>query len=318
MDILSRKYQCIDSEEKELLRHCAIENGFDACGFAEAQPVDENAVMRYDAWVSQEKCAEMQYLKRYHEVRNDPRLLLDGAKSIIAVAMNYKPAVVQDADAPQFAYYAYGTDYHETIRKRLTPVVDLIAKLASGAECRICVDTAPLRERYWAQRAGIGFVGLNNQLIIPGKGSYFFLGFILTTLKIEPDKACDKTCLGCRRCIAYCPGKALCDGEALDARRCISYQTIENRGDLPSDLKLGNRVYGCDTCQKVCPHNRYAEPTSVPEFAPSQDLLSLTLDSIERMTPTEFSAIFRHSAVKRTKLSGLQRNALRILNERKS
>ena len=225
--------------------------------------------------------------------------------------MNYYPPRLQPADAPQFAYYAYGRDYHEVIKQRLRQLATAIEKIAS-CQTRCCVDSAPIRERYWAQQAGIGFIGLNNALILPERGSYYFLGIILTTLELEPDAPCTLSCGECRACIDACPSGALSGDGAVDARRCLSCLTIEHHGELPEWVSsvLGNRVFGCDECQKCCPHNRHAQPTAIAEFHPTDDFLSLTRDRIASMDQQEFSRLFSHSAVKRAKLAGLQRNLL--------
>lgn len=294
---------------KELIRAEALRLGFDACGFARAEEVDEEARNRYDRWLASGRNDCMEYAARYLDVRSDPRKLLPDAATVISVALGYYPAVLQDRESPQFSFYAYGRDYHEVLRERLKALASFIGHL-TGAESRACVDTAPIREKYWAQRAGIGFVGRNNLLILPGKGSFFFLGELVTTLCIEPDEPCRLTCGDCRRCEIYCPGKALSGGVALDASRCLSCQLIENRGELPSWVAscAGRRVYGCDVCQRCCPHNAYAEPTRVPDFAIKPELQHITREDIASMTEQRFSALFSHSAVSRLKLAGLKRN----------
>lgn len=279
-----------------------------AIGFARAEAVSDDAIRKYNEWIDKGKHGTMGYLERYCDVRNDPRLLLPAAQTIIVAAFNYLPPTMQRPDVPQFARYAYGCDYHEVVRQRLDRLASFI-KENWGGDTRICVDTAPLRERYWAVKAGIGFIGRNSQLIIPGKGSYFFLGTILTDLEIEADTPCTDTCLDCRACINACPTKAIDGSRAIDASRCLSYLTIEYRGEqLPNDINPGNRIYGCDTCQTACPHNRNAKPTSIQEFHPSPRFLALDRPAIAMMTQEEFSTTFRHSAIKRAKLSGLIRN----------
>lgn len=298
------------SQCKETIRLLALDAGFEACGFAEACPVAAPAVAAYDRWTAAGRHFSMGYLENHREVRNDPRLLLDGAKTVICLALNYYPSTLQPANAPQFAYYAYGRDYHDTVRRLLTPVTDFLTETC-GAACRVCVDSAPIRERYWAQQAGIGFVGRNNQLILPGKGSYFFLCEIVTTLALPPDVPASGNCGDCHLCVDACPAKALPgDYSALDARCCLSCLTIEHRGDLPEKTaeKLGKRVYGCDACQKACPHNRNARPNHIADFQPSEEFLSLSFESMARMTIDDFRRIFKGSAVKRTKYEGLMRN----------
>ena len=304
----------VSCDVREAVRAKALSIGFDACGFACAEPVEQWAVEQYDRWIAAGHNDCMEYAARYRDVRNNPRLLLDGAKTIICVAANYLPAKRQPAYAPQFALYAYGRDYHEVLKERLLLLASFIAK-TTGCQSRPCVDTAPLRERYWARKAGIGFIGRNNALILPGRGSFFFLGELVTTLEVKPDEPCSLTCGDCHRCEAACPGGALHDGAALDARQCLSCQLIERRGDLPQWVAaaVGNRVYGCDTCQLVCPHNRNAMPTTIPDFAPSEEFLSLTHEDIACMPPAKFRHLFAHSAVRRTKLEGLHRNAALLL-----
>lgn len=298
------------SQCKESIRQIAFECGFDACGFAQATRVDETAIQIYRKWISEGKHDEMSYLANHLDLRDDPATLFPGTRTIISVALNYYPAVAQHENVPQFARYAYGKDYHIVVAERLDRLAERVRQLTE-CDCRRCVDTAPVRERYWAQQAGIGFVGRNNQLIVPGKGSYFFLGELLTTLELPPDDPCQLTCGPCRRCADSCPTGAIDgSGACLDARLCISCATIEHRGALPEKvaLRLGNRVYGCDACQTACPHNRHAKPTTVTEFFPSEEFLSLSHESMSRMTEDDFRRIFRKSAVKRTKYSGLMRN----------
>ena len=283
--------------------------GFDACGVARAHRVDDVAAARYARWLAQGRNGCMEWAARHCDLRDDPQGLLPGVRSVIVVAMNYYPARFQPREAPQFAYYAYGRDYHEVVKQRLWQLAAAIEQMAP-CQTRVCVDSAPIRERYWAQQAGLGFIGLNNALILPGKGSYYFLGVILTTLSLDPDAPCTQSCGECHACIRACPAGALRDDGAVDARRCLSCLTIEHRGDLPQWVSgvLGNRVFGCDECQKCCPHNRHARPTTIAELQPTDDFLSLTRERIAQMDQAEFSRLFSHSAVKRAKLAGLQRN----------
>lgn len=267
------------------------------------QPVDAEAAAQFSQWLAQGKHGSMSYMEKYADLRLDPRTLLPGAKSMLCVAFPY---YTTNAIKLPISVYARGRDYHEVVRERL---LDIAHQLPTG-DVRICVDTAPLRERYWAARAGLGFIGKNNQLIIPSLGSYFFLGFILTTAELPeiPGKRIETTCGNCQRCIDACPGKCIfSNGAGIDARKCLSYLTIEHRGDLPEDLKLPV-LYGCDMCQKVCPHNQSCITTTIKDFHPSAELANLTAADVASMTAEQFSALFRHSAIKRTKLSGLQRN----------
>lgn len=298
-----------NNEIRECIRAKALELGFSVCGFARAEHVNDDVVAQYVDWIREGKNDCMDYAGNYMDVRSNPCELLPKAKTIICVAMNYYHDVRQDSNLPQFALYSYGQDYHDVVRHRLKQLALYIHENYS-AESRICVDTAPVMEKYWAKQAGIGMIGRNNLLIIPGKGSYFFLGELITTLEITPDSPCDLTCGDCGKCVEACPGGALTAGNGLDARRCLSCQLIERRGDLPEWVNgaIGNRLYGCDECQKSCPHNINAQPTTIPEFAPNEKQLSLTIDDIQGMTAERFREIFRKSAVKRAKLDGLKRN----------
>lgn len=288
----------------------AAELGFDACGLAAAHRVSDQAREQYARWLATGRNGCMQWAAGHQDLRDDPRLLLPGARTVIVLAINYLPQRKLPQSAPQFAYYAYGRDYHEVVRAKMRQLAEFLQEIGP-CECRSCVDSAPMRERWWAVQAGVGFIGINGQLILPGKGSYFFLGCLLTTLALKPDAPCTLSCQGCHACERACPTGAITPGQAVDARRCFSCLTIEQRGELPTWVasKIGNRVFGCDTCQQVCPHNSQAQPTTVPEFQPSDEFLGLTKEKILHITQPDFSRIFSHSAVKRTKLAGLQRNA---------
>lgn len=349
-----------------------ITAGAYAVGIAGISPLPHSETDRYRRWIAEGMNGGMDYMARHLELRDNPALLLPGATSIISCAFSYySPLPIASAstrtasastpvpdrgasDGLRWARYSLGTDYHEVLRARLGEVAAWITD-QTGAQCRVCVDTAPLRERYWAVRSGLGFIGLNDQLIIPGAGSYFFLGEIITTLPLDPDAPCTLTCGSCRACIKACPGHALIPtadsiGSStiaptprpladtcsqphaasnphphadtgsqphaagdhrsfLDARKCLSYLTIEHRGDFPEGTAIGNHIYGCDICQEVCPHNVNPPVTKIPEFAPRPEILSLTREEILAMSQADFSRIFTHSAIKRTKLVGLHRNA---------
>lgn len=272
-------------------------------------PVEPEAVNAYRQWISEGKQAGMQYLEKYDPVRANPELLLPGAKSMLIVAFPYR--FEAEIQLP-IALYARGKDYHDVVRDYLKSVAALIP-----GESRICVDSAPLRERYWAAKSGLGQIGRNNQLFVPGFGSFCFIATILTTALLPSHRPFDfpspDPCGDCRRCIDACPGKCIPpDGSAIDARKCISYLTIEHRGPLPEGLKLRS-LYGCDVCQTVCPLNRQTLPSPIPEFAPSDAIKTLTLDAIETLTQEQFSTIFRGSPIKRTKLPGLLRNAQQLV-----
>ena len=310
----SNPSRCSDAEGvKRLLR----EAGAVAVGIAEAASVSPEEADAYAAWIDRGMHGSMDYLARYGDVRSDPRLLLEGAQSVIVAAFPYAGTTdMPTRGGLRWARYALGDDYHDVLRSRLRGVAEQME-----GETRVCVDTAPLRERLWAVRAGVGMIGLNNQLIVPGVGSYVLLGTIISTLRLAPDRANEGNCVECGKCLRACPGGALrheADGRVtLDARRCLSYISIEQR-DGNNDTPLpGKRIYGCDTCQEVCPHNRAdLLPTPLPELQPREEILALTEADVLALTPEEYARIFRRSAIKRARLAGLQSNARRLSSEK--
>lgn len=290
-------------------------------GVARAATIEPEAIDRYEKWLASGYHAGMDYMVRYQDVRSNPELLLEGARSIICCAFPYYyPTKRAEGKTLRIARYALGDDYHDTVRRRLEKAAARIREIYGG-ETRVCVDTAPLRERYWAERSGLGFIGRNNHLIIPGAGSYFFLGEILTTVKFaqtEPSQeliAAKQKCSDCGRCIKACPTKALSTDGRCDAGKCLSYITIEHRGDFSIDTKLHGSFYGCDRCGDACPHNSNPTESQIEELLPRPKLLNLTADDMLNMTHEEYAQTFRGSAMKRAKLTGLQRNAAQILKE---
>lgn len=291
----------------------ALRLGFSACGFAKAEPVSEEMACVLDRWTDNGYHAGMQYMERNRHLRLDPTQLVPGCRTLIVVALNYYPKQPLPAEGYQIAYYAYGKDYHYVVKDKLNKLLAYIKALMPSVEGRAFCDTAPLLERYWAVKAGLGFIGRNRQLIIPGKGSYFFLGVLAIDAEIEPISKSLATnvfsCGDCKRCLIACPTGALTlDG--IDCRHCLSYLTIEHRGPIPDDMaqKLGRRIYGCDTCQKVCPHNKNAQSTEENAFDISPEVASLTLDEWRQLTPKRYKELFRHSAMERAGYEGLMRN----------
>lgn len=290
--------------------------GFTVCGIARAARVDDLARRRYSQWLDDGRNGCMDWAERYRDVRDDPRLLLEGARSVVMVAMNYYPAERQHSEAAQVAYYAYGRDYHKVVRARLKRLAALIAD-TTGDACRMCVDSAPFRERYWAVKAGLGFIGLNNQLIIKGHGSYFSLGALVTTLDLEPDEPCSDSCGECGRCLRACPAGALSGNGAVDARRCLSCLTIENHDEhLPDEAArvIGRRLFGCDDCQRCCPHNADAVPTDIADFTPRPELLTITPDDVLALDNDSYEHLFNGTPVRRAPLAVMQRNARAIID----
>ena len=287
--------------------------GFSACGFAKAEPVSDEMAQVVDHWVDMGYHADMQYMERNRHLRLDPTQLVPGCRTLIVVALNYYPKRPLTQEAYQIAYYAYGKDYHRVVKDKLHQLLAHIKTLVPEVEGRAFCDTAPLLERYWAVRAGLGFIGRNRQLIIPGKGSYFFLGVLAVNVDLPPTLEALPSqvvsCGDCKRCLIACPTKAL-TLEGIDCRRCLSYLTIEHRGEIPDEIaqKLGHRIYGCDTCQQACPHNRNAQSTEEKLFEMSPEVTALTRDEWHELTPECYKKLFKHSAMERAGYEGLMRN----------
>ncbi len=297
-----------------LLKSSAARLSFTACGVAPAAPVDEAVAGGFRRWIAEGNHAEMAYLANNVEKRLDPTLLVEGAQSVVSVALNYFPVQQLDASRQyEFAWYAYGQDYHDVMKARLTALAEtLVADVEGDVHYRVFCDTAPVLERYWAWRCGLGWIGKNTQLIIPRAGSAFFLGEIIFdhpfTSYDEPQAS---RCGTCTRCLDACPTGALVKSYTLNARRCLSFLTIENRGDtLPAETvsAMGNCVYGCDRCQQACPWMRFARPTEVAEFHPKSEFLRLDHVALQSLSIEDYRHIFRGSAVKRAKYEGLMRN----------
>lgn len=292
------------------VKEFALSIGFDACGFCEAKPIDKGEKGLFNKWLENGYHADMGYLANNYEKRINPQLLVENTKTIVSVALNYYPHEKQNERHPQFAYYAYGLDYHDVMKNKLNKLLEYIKGLLPKAEGRVFCDTAPLLERYWAAKAGLGFIGKNTLLIIPKKGSYFFLGEILLNTKLSYDSPLSISCGKCTRCLDTCPTNAIEEAHLLNAKKCISYQTIENKGEIADSVKplLSNRIYGCDICQLCCPWNRYAKPHKTEEFLPNSEFLSLDFDTLNNLSTEQYQRTFKGSAIKRAKHSGLIRN----------
>lgn len=282
--------------------------GFSACGLAPAAPLPKERAAALHRWLAAGMHGEMSYLERHAALRLDPTLLVPGARTVVSVALNYYPAATPPEGGFRLARYALGLDYHDVMRRRLRALLTAIGAESDG---RPCCDTTPVDEHYWAVRCGLGWQGRNGQLIIPGAGSYFFLGELLLTLPADRyDEPSAPRCGTCSRCVKACPGGALNGDGTMDARRCLSYLTIEQRGPLPSGTGrlMGRCFYGCDRCSETCPWNRFARPTDVEAFAPRPGLLDMTDEAWLRLSPEEYRTLFKGSAVKRAKYEGLMRN----------
>ena len=295
---------------EEAIQSEALRLGFSACGFTKAEPVSDEMVEKLDFWVNNGYHAGMGYMERNRHLRLDPTQLVPGCRTLIVAALNYYPKQILPNDKYQIAYYAYGADYHRVVKDKLHQLLTYIQTLVPSVQGRAFCDTAPLLERYWAQKAGLGFIGLNRMLILPGKGSYFFLGVLAIDLELQAEHHdLPSSCGNCKRCLMACPTGALTK-DGVDCRRCLSYLTIEHRGAISPHFigKLGNRIYGCDTCQRVCPHNRYAEPTSEKAFDMLPQIANFTHEDWHSLTSERYRELFKHSAMQRVGYDGLMRN----------
>ena len=304
--------------------------GFFACGIAQATAVDEVTAHSFCEWLAQGHHAEMHYMENHLDKRLDPRLLMEGLKSIVCVALSYAPRQRIPDTEYQIAAYAYGHDYHDIVKEKLHALATFITtKTDTPIHYRAFSDSAPVLERYWAVQAGLGWIGRHHQLIIPHAGSMFFLGELFLDIELEYDQPTENRCGTCRRCIDACPTGALTASsyphpssrqnnnedhhpspQGFNAERCLSYQTIENRGDIPSALvtKMGQSIYGCDRCLLACPWNRFATPTEEPMLQPNRELLRMTKEQWNHLSEDDYRRLFKGSAVKRAKYSGLMRN----------
>ncbi|MBK9419213.1 MAG: tRNA epoxyqueuosine(34) reductase QueG [Flavobacteriales bacterium] len=292
-----------------MIKAKAHELGFLACGMARAGFLEEEAP-RLEQWLRQGKQGSMGYMERNFDMRLDPTKLVPGAKSVISLAYNYfTPPKQLDPEAPKLSTYAYGRDYHKVVKQRLKPLVEHITEQFGQVAFRTFVDSAPVLEKAWAERAGLGWRGKNTNVIRQGAGSFFFLCEIILDLDLEPDAPATDHCGTCRRCIDACPTEAITP-YGVDGSRCISYLTIELKEAIPQEFegRMAGWTFGCDICQQVCPWNRFSAQHREPEFTPKAELVGLSADEWHGMTEVVFDRLFEGSAVKRTGYAGLVRN----------
>ena len=294
-----------------LIKKLAAELGFSFCGIAKATKLDDDA-RRLESWLSKGMHGTMHYMERYFDMRIDPRQLVPGANSVITLLLNYFPNEKQHNDTLKISKYAYGKDYHEVIREKLNKYIENMKTGIGDFHGRGFVDSAPVLERTWAQRSGLGWVAKNGNLINKQMGSFFFIATLITDLELVPDEPFAKDYCGtCSRCIDACPTEAILPGKVVDGSKCISYFTIELKDMLiPTEMKgkFENWIFGCDICQDVCPWNRFSKPTNEIEFTPLPEILDLSTREWEMMTEEKFKKIFGRSPLSRSKLKGIQRN----------
>lgn len=306
----------LSEKEKARIKTLAIKYGFDYCGFSKADFLEDEAP-RLESWLNRNMHGAMAYMENHFDKRLDPRLLVPGAKTVISLLINYYPDHLQtDTEAPKISKYAYGEDYHHVIKGRLKQLLEEMQAELGDFHARVFTDSAPVLDKAWAARSGLGWIGKNSNLINKNSGSFFFVAEIITDLEVEPDGPIKDYCGTCTRCIDECPTGAIGEPYVVDGSKCISYFTIELKEAIPVTYKdkFENWAFGCDICQDVCPWNRFSTPHTIQEFQPKEKLLNMTKNDWHEITEEVFGVLFSKSAVKRTKFSGLKRN-LKFLSE---
>lgn len=283
--------------------------GFLSCGISQATFLEEEAP-KLEQWLKQGRHGQMTYMERHFDKRLDPRLLVPGAKSVVSLLLNYHTDQIQkDPEAPKISKYAFGEDYHFVIKEKLKALMAFMHKEIGEVGGRVFVDSAPVMDKAWAAKSGLGWLGKNTNLISKKVGSFFFIAELIIDLELEYDPATTDHCGSCTACIDACPTEALTPYQ-IDASKCISYLTIELKESIPDEFKgkMDQWAFGCDVCQTVCPWNRFAEPHQEQAFNPSAELLDLTQNQWKEITEEVFAKLFEKSAVQRTGFKGLQRN----------
>jgi len=302
MDFKAKHTQLIKTEAKRL--------GFLSCGVSKSEFLEEEAP-RLEKWLNQNMHGQMAYMDNHFDKRLDPTKLVPGSKSVISLLLNYFPSENQkDAEAPKISKYAYGQDYHHVIKSKLKQLQEFILDTIGEVQGRAFVDSAPVLDKAWAAKSGLGWIGKHSNLLTQQVGSFYFIAELIVDLDLEYDTPVTDHCGTCTACIDACPTQAIVDPYVVDGSKCISYFTIELKEEIPSDVKgkFDNWMFGCDVCQDVCPWNRFSKPHSEPLFNPKPELLEMTKKDWEEITQDVFSKVFQKSAVKRTKFTGLTRN----------
>jgi len=293
----------------QMIKTEALRLGFLSCGISKADFLEDEAP-KLEEWLKNDFHGEMKYMENHFDKRLDPRLLVDGAKSVISLSYNYYPEEHQREDSYKIAKYAYGQDYHHVIKARLKELSVFIKEQIGDVQGRAFVDSAPVMERAWAKKSGIGWEGKHSLILQKKQGSFFFLSELVVDLELEYDTAMTDHCGTCTKCIDACPTQAILPNNTVDGSKCISYFTIELKENIPNEFKgkFDDWMFGCDICQDVCPWNRFSKPHNEPLFTPKSELLQMNKMDWEEITEEIFGKVFQKSAVKRTKFTGLQRN----------
>jgi epoxyqueuosine reductase len=300
----------LTAEHSRLVKQMAVQYGFDYCGIARAVPLDEDA-RRLENWLNQGMHGSMQYMENYFDLRIDPSRLVPGARSVITLLKNYYPSEVPEQEL-KISKYAYGKDYHEVIRPRLRSMISELQDKIGQFNGRGFVDSAPVLERAWARKTGLGWIGKNANLITRQSGSFFFIATLITDLDLDYDDPLAKDyCGSCTKCIDACPTEAILPGKVINGSKCISYFTIELKDEIiPSEMKgkFSNWMFGCDICQDVCPWNRFSHSHKEEAFTPFPEILNLTTKEWEELSEEMFKKLFKLSPLSRSKHKGIQRN----------
>jgi len=297
------------SGHTQLIKNEAKRLGFLSCGMSRAEFLSDEAP-RLEAWLKKGMHGEMSYMENHFDKRLDPTLLVPGAKSVISLLLNYFPSEAQNPDSYKISKYAYGMDYHFVIKDKLKSLLNFIQDEIGEVDGRAFVDSAPVLDKAWAAKSGLGWIGKNSNLLSKQVGSFFFVAELIVDLELEYDTPVTDHCGTCTACIEACPTEAIVQPYVVDGSKCISYLTIELKNEIPAEFhdKMDDWIFGCDVCQDVCPWNRFSIPHQEPLFQPKQELLSMSKANWREITEEVFQNIFGKSAVKRTKLSGFIRN----------
>ena len=297
------------SQYTQLIKTEAQRLGFLSCGVSKAEFLEEEAP-RLESWLNKNMNGEMGYMENYFDKRLDPTLLVPGSKSVVSMLLNYYPKELQREDSYKISKYAYGTDYHFVIKDKLKKLLHFIQQEIGEVHGRAFVDSAPVLDKAWAAKSGLGWIGKNSNLLTKQVGSFYFIAELIIDLELEYDTPVTDHCGSCTACIDACPTQAITDPYVVDGSKCISYYTIELRDSIPASAKgdMDDWMFGCDICQDVCPWNRFSKTHSESLFDPKPQMLEMSKKDWEEITQEVFSQVFKKSAVKRTKLSGLKRN----------
>ena len=295
--------------QTSIIKQEALRLGFLSCGISKAGFLEEEAP-RLENWLNNNMNGQMSYMENHFDKRLNPTLLVDDAKSVISLLLNYYPSELQNQDSYKISKYAYGQDYHHVIKEKLKELLHFIQNEIGEVSGRVFVDSAPVLDKAWAAKSGLGWVGKNSNLITQKVGSFYFIAELIIDLELDYDTPTTDHCGSCTACLDACPTKAIVSPYVVDGSKCISYFTIELKDNLPQEMKgkFDDWMFGCDVCQEVCPWNRFSKPHNEPLFQSSPDILNFSKSDWEEITVDTFQKVFKNSAVKRTKYEGLLRN----------